>query len=143
MAVEAHYSGDLNTDHLNTGNIRIPNFLKFRFQMVGLCAIPRLTIQILDQYIVNKMASICPKFKWSGCLLFKYQTMWHPFLRFEYTLVRYSDPHSIIEFKIWLMSTLNTGNIKSLENFGYGYQMALPFKFPSGIKISSEYWFII
>ena len=29
-------SGDLNTDHLNTGNIWIPRFLKLGFQMVGL-----------------------------------------------------------------------------------------------------------
>ena len=29
------YSGDLNTNHLNTGKIQIPNFLKFGFQMVG------------------------------------------------------------------------------------------------------------
>ena len=28
------YSGDGNIDHLNTGNIWIPNFLKFGFQMV-------------------------------------------------------------------------------------------------------------
>ena len=31
-------SGDLYTDHLNTGNIWIPNFLKFRFELVGLSA---------------------------------------------------------------------------------------------------------
>ena len=30
-------SGDLNTDHLTIRNIWIPNFLKFRFRMVGLC----------------------------------------------------------------------------------------------------------
>ena len=28
------YRGDLNNDHLNTGNFWIPNFLKFRFQMI-------------------------------------------------------------------------------------------------------------
>ena len=28
------YSGDLNTDNLNTGNIGIPTFLKFKFQKV-------------------------------------------------------------------------------------------------------------
>ena len=28
---------DLRTDHLNTRNIWIPSFLKFGFQMVGLC----------------------------------------------------------------------------------------------------------
>ena len=32
----ARYSEDLNTDHLNTGNIWIPTFLELRFQMVGL-----------------------------------------------------------------------------------------------------------
>ena len=30
------YSVDLNTDHLNTGNILIPNFLRLGFQMVSL-----------------------------------------------------------------------------------------------------------
>ena len=52
------YSGDLNTNHLNTGNIWIPNFLKFGFQKVRysngpsscvLCS--RRTIQIPDQCI--------------------------------------------------------------------------------------------
>ena len=64
------YSVDLNIDdHLNTGNIWIPTFLKFGFQMVwysngwfmcyGLCT--RLTIWISYQYI-RKQDGI----HWSG-----------------------------------------------------------------------------
>ena len=49
--------------------------LKFRFQMVGLCALS----YVLDQPFKyptstqDKTASICSVFKWSGCLVFK----WH------------------------------------------------------------------
>ena len=62
------YSGDLNTDnHLNTGNIWIPNFWKFRFQMVwyskgqsmGYVLYTRPAIQILDQYLRNQDGVCC------------------------------------------------------------------------------------
>ena len=53
------YNRDLKTDHLNTRNIWIPNFLKFVFQMVrysngrsiGHVLCTRPTIKIPDQYI--------------------------------------------------------------------------------------------
>ena len=55
------YSGDLNTDHLNPGNIQIPNFLLLGFQMVWysncrfMChaLFTRPTIQIPDKYIIK------------------------------------------------------------------------------------------
>ena len=54
-----NYSGDLNTNHLNTRNIWIMNFLKFKFKIVrcsngwGMCCVlcTRPTIQIPDQYL--------------------------------------------------------------------------------------------
>ena len=71
---ETNYSGDLHTNQLNTGNFWIPNFPKFGFQMVwysngrsmGYVLCTRPTIWIPDQYIINKIASICMVFKWLG-----------------------------------------------------------------------------
>ena len=85
----------VNTKHLNTRNIWILNFLKFRFQKVqysngrsmGYVLYTRPTIWIPDQYIKNKMASIFPVFKWLGCGIWKpYHTIWHltSFQPFEY-----------------------------------------------------------
>ena len=105
------YSGDLNTNHLDTINIWIPNFLKFGFQMVGysngrsmgnvLCTRP--TIQIPDQWIRSKMASICPVFKWLGCPVFKWHSKTRPFGiqplldQSNTRLVQYSDPHCLLK----------------------------------------------
>ena len=84
------YSGDLNTGHLYNGNIWIPNFLKFRFQMVRysngrsmdyvLCTRP--TIQIPDQYISKQDGlhlSIIQMVGLSGIkMACENQTIWHP-----------------------------------------------------------------
>ena len=66
----------MNTDHLNTWKIWIPNFMKFTFQMVGLCAVfcSRPIIWILDQYL-RKQNGI----DLSGTqMAVKYQTIWYP-----------------------------------------------------------------
>ena len=92
------YSGDLNNDHLNTGNIWIPNFLKFRFQMVWYsygrfmfyvkCTRP--TIRILDQNIRKQDGVHVSGIQIVGLsgiqMAFEYQTIWHPtsYWPFEY-----------------------------------------------------------
>ena len=55
------YSGNLNTDQLDIGNMWISNLLKFKFQTVwysngrSMCVVPhtRPTIRIPDQYILD------------------------------------------------------------------------------------------
>ena len=83
------YSGDLNTNHLNTGNIWIPNFLTFGFQMVWYSngwfmyyvQCTRLTIQIPNQYIRKQDGVHLSDFQmvWlSGIQMgFEYQAIWH------------------------------------------------------------------
>ena len=88
------YSGDLNTDHLNTGNIWLPNFLKFKFQMVqysmGYVPCTVMTILILDQYIKKHDGFHLSGIKMVGLssiqMAFENQTIWHPtyFRPFEY-----------------------------------------------------------
>ena len=67
------YSGDLKSDHSESGNILNPDFLKVGFQMVGL----QLWFQLQSkpfkirtflsrfQMVFDKMAAICPDFRWS------------------------------------------------------------------------------
>ena len=86
------YSGDLNADHLNTGNIWILSSLKFGFQMVWYsngwflnCMHKAVTSARLSwssglkkqTYIT--MASICQVFKWPGYQVFKWHLNIRPF----------------------------------------------------------------
>ena len=95
------YSGDLNTDHVNTGNICIQNFLKFKFKMVWYSngqsnAMSYVLDQPLegipDQYIRKQNGvhlSCIQMVGLSGIqMVFKNQTIWHldltSFWPFEY-----------------------------------------------------------
>ena len=108
------YSGDLNTDdHLNTRNIWIPETFEYGFQMVDLWVVsyvldPPFKYQI--SISEKKMASICPVFKWLGCLVFKWHSKTRPFgiqPLFDHSntrRVRYSDPHCILsqsQYHVW------------------------------------------
>ena len=77
--------------HLNTGNIWIPNFLKFKFQMVPysngqfMCYVlcTRLTIiWIPDQYVRKQDGIHLSDIQMVGLLgiqmAFEFQTIWHP-----------------------------------------------------------------
>ena len=52
------YSGDLNTQHSNTGNIWIPNILKVRFLMV----LDKMAAILVQNH--SKTGLKCPVFKW-------------------------------------------------------------------------------
>ena len=100
------YSGDLNTDHLNTGNIWLPNFLKFKFQMVqysmGYVPCTVMTILILDQYIKKHDGFHLSGIKMVGLssiqMAFENQTIWHPtyFRPFEYQTSSVFKSHCIM-----------------------------------------------
>ena len=91
-----------------------------------LCTKP--TNRIPNQMIENKMASICPVFKWLGCLIFKWHLNTRPFSiqplfdHLNTRLVRYSDPHCIVF--LFFISTAILGC-----NWGSNFWM--PFKFQS------------
>ena len=106
-----NYSMDLNTDHLNTGNIWIPKFMKLRFQMVGYSnGVADGYVYVLDRpfkyqtfYIWKQDGvhlSCIQMVGLSGIqMAFENQTIWHPtsFWPFEYqTIVWYSDPHCLL-----------------------------------------------
>ena len=93
----AIYSGDLNTNHLNIGNIWIPNFLKFGFQMVrysngqsmGFSYVLDRPFKYQTNTKGNKMASSIQMvglsvFKWH----LKTRPFWHPtsFWPFKYQI---------------------------------------------------------
>ena len=62
------YSGDLKSDHLKSGNIWNPDFLKVGFQMVRFSNGRALAINH------SKSGRFCPDFKW-------FLTKWRPFVR--------------------------------------------------------------
>ena len=63
-----YYSGDLKSDHLKSGNIWNPDFLKVGFQMVRFSNGRALAINH------SKSGRFCPDFKW-------FLTKWRPFVR--------------------------------------------------------------
>ena len=110
------YSGDLNTNNLNSGNIWIPKFLKFGFQMVqysngqsiGYALCLRPTIQIPDQYIRKQDGIHLSSIQIVGLsgiqMAFKNQTIWHltSFQPFEYrTSLQFRSPqYSLTKYKL-------------------------------------------
>ena len=67
------YRGDLKSDQSKSGKILNPDILKVRFQMVGLQLWLQLqskpfkirTFLPIFQMVFDKMAAICPDFRWS------------------------------------------------------------------------------
>ena len=90
------YSGaNQNTDHLSTGNVWIPKFLKFRFQIVwysngwymGYILCTRPTIQITDQCIRKQDGIHLSGTQTVGLfhiqMTLKNQTIWHPWPEYQ------------------------------------------------------------
>ena len=73
------YSGDLNTNNLNSGNIWIPNFLKFGFQMV----------QYSNGQSIGYALCLRPH---SNTGPVHKKTRWHPFVQYSHSWAfRYSN----------------------------------------------------
>ena len=102
------YSGDLNTDHLNT------KLFEVGFQMV-LCSNGQsifLSHELDHIACTRLMVSICLVFKWTGCPVFKYRTIRLPT---SFQPLKYKTTDSHCKICIILQNFCKNWNFVNLE----------------------------